>query len=268
MRLFTPLACALAAALPAWGLGPVNGAKEVAPEVRHAAAGTGQFGLIWQPPSTRSKSPGGPPAAVHGISVALVPTGRRFVSGAMLPASVVFRDRSKLPFSIVQGLPAYCTLRFGGTAGPHRAALYLTAHGQADWSPVSISTFGNYFPNVFVRSGGSLLLRAEVGGKSVFVGRYLDMTLPGTYRLQVETKYGVRRVPSLFAQLARNPKARAAKWWIHRKFVKLGPHLALGQDNIGWVPRHPNGRLRSKWVRIRILPPYGGQRPTAITPAR
>jgi hypothetical protein len=167
------------------------------------------------------------------------------VSGAGPAVCVIILNRSGLPLYLTQPCPARLVFRFlaEGNAADRRHPA-ATAFGNR-WGPRrALVGIGPPTPIRRVKPGAALPYQT-VSGQAIPSGRYVDLTLPGSYRLRVLTSRRIRRYGPGQMPINFTP-------------TRVGPHLFLfatgGGPPTGGRPLY---RALSNWTKVKILPPYG-----------
>ncbi len=184
-----------------------------------------------------------------GVSIVLTPVHREFTSGSMVPVRVTFNNKGKLPFRYPCPFSAEYMLLFRATQGGGRPPPHGTAFGS------SHRRTNLFVPGFYPGSSTIAPLASKpylgLGGARQPAGRYVDLTLPGVYRLRTMTKF-----PPHLARPGASDRGRKAVGTIVILSLELaGPHLVT------------EGRVRSNWAKVRILPPYPKPPGVAVSPA-
>ena len=181
--------------------------------------------------------------AVQGVSLRITATKTTWRSGAAVPVRATFVNHGKLPFVFTQEYSARYTFVFRGKFGPQSKPAAATRFAKR-WGRRVLVSRSWAPPLQIVAVGKKAGYRcAPNGGRFIFAGRYLDLTMPGKYRIRLLTKYGMRK----FAGDGRYITTAGGE--------KFGRSLLLNQDTVGPPPY--GKRIAGNWIGVTILPPYG-----------
>lgn len=163
--------------------------------------------------------------AASSVKLVVGAETKHFTSGSMIPLRVSFLNSGKVPFCFVQSYPAYNTFLFTSTLNAAHTKVPPTSFGQK-WSSRRAFLPTHWLPPVQVVAPGrkAEYLTKPVDGQIVPVGRFVDMTMPGIYRLRLITKYGmVDDVAGAVHTMA--------------GYRNIGPHRFLLQDGFAFVAK-------------------------------
>ncbi len=187
-----------------------------------------------------------PNPAKYGALI-MTSSANRYVSGSLVPVTIKIHNIGKLPLVIADDLAARYTFLFGAGAGVLHRRVTATHHGIRSEQSLGVNIFG-FPPALFIVSGKSALYNIEVAHTSIYVGRYLDMTLPGLYVMRATTKYGLY-VGILQPQTLDHP---------HYIIIKPTKVAFLIQDGFLGAKSRLIGHkvLTSNPLRITVFAPY------------
>ena len=191
-------------------------------------------------------------AADPSATLAVKTRQGHFTSGSMVPLQVSFLNRGKVPFCFVQMYPAYSTFLFDATMVAAEVRVPLTILGRK-WSGRHPFLPTHWLPPVqVVLPGGKARYRTNpYGGRYVCAGRFLDMTMPGIYRLRLVTKYGTVKDPPGTVHSAKG-------------YAKIGAHQFLLQDGFAFRAVQSGGPLHGNLVTFSVMAPYKKLPSTAL----
>ena len=188
--------------------------------------------------------PATPAATVLSVSLAIKTERKQVVSGSMIPVRAIFFNKEKLPFCFVQSYPAKYTFLFRAKFGAGHLRVPHTRFGRK--YRVSFPFLPSHWipPTQVVTPGKRFEYRSQ-SGRWMFMGRFLDMTMPGEYRVHLLTKHGVG-------------KFGPAPVHTTSGMGKIGPHFFLIQDGFFFLRRVPIGgkNINSNWLPVDVAAPY------------
>ena len=190
-----------------------------------------------------------PAQRIKGVSLLIRANPKQFIAGAMVPIVASFSNKGKLPLCFVQSYPARYTFLLRGIFVAGNLRVFHLRFGQECRGQIAVPR--HWFPTIQVVMSGKQAeyFTNSVGNRAVLAGRFLDMTMPGEYRIQLHTKYGLQSAGS----------GPISAW------RRLGPHLSLIQDGSAtihtvrgqpWRWPHGSKPIRSNWLKVTVTTPY------------
>ena len=196
----------------------------------------------------------GLPPAKSAFGVSLVAKARpQYTSGGKIVVRLMVVNHGKLPFCFEWPFRASYMLHFRARYGPGDLRSPGTAFG-VEKHPSSPIFVGSGFFQFQACMPGHTMDYWSIGGPRLPAGRFVDLTLPGAYRLQISTRF-----PPHLSKHATVDKLNV--------MVSLGANITLSLRAAG-PHLVTEGRMRSNWVKIKIVPPYQKLPPRALVPAK
>jgi hypothetical protein len=213
----------------------------------------------WQPPA-HARAANRLANKLRGLRLVAAAAGTPPTSGGGVRLTIEIVNKSKLPVCLTQ--PQYhpdqtlvFLARYGRTSRRAPATAYLR---WSDMAGMFRSVNNVSLGLTMIRPGATRLYNRVVSGGLVDVSRYVDLTLPGKYRLRVGTKYTPRLVAHPTVQIPAGPNSVELK--------RISRAIEISQGLAG-QQAGTKSRLWSNWLTVKILPPYSGPFPAALAPA-